>query len=838
MALLCHLNVILILRFFVILSVANFHQALNILNYSSSAKLPASWTNNEYLDQIILFSQNPNSSNDLGFGCGFYRDNNEGDSFYFAVGIVEASSKPVWSFNKTTWLANRNKPVGINATLQFKEDGNLELRDFDGSFVWSTNTSNIVDVVGMKMINTGNLVLYDKDGTTVWQSFDHPTDTLMIGQKLVEGQILVSSVSKSNKSEGNYYLSVTSKGLFSYYQADVLIELGYVTYAENISSETTFNISDLNLHFKGLPKPYAFFSSPTNNALISSITLDPDGHLRTYGDGYESYDYDISGDRLNECQYPTSCGGYGVCSGGSCSCLPGFVQSEVPNSLGKSGCSQLPIYATTCENASSSLISAIISETATYAAYGSKKMRTDMESCKTACLKNCSCTAVIFHQDSDNDNPDGDCIFPNPTLSLARSIGGGMSSILFRQSKDMVPRDGSDPIPREGGMSSLEKSSRKQITFTGLTIGILLLLILIVGVFWIIYCRKKRDANDGIEDDFDEVTGMPTRFTYEELKSATGDFQIKLGGGGFGSVYEGSMVLGEKIAVKRLDALGQGKKEFLAEVKSIGSIHYNNLVRLVGFCAEKMERLLVYEFMCNGSLDKWIFFTDPSRPFMDWETRKKIIVDVAKGLSYLHEDCRQRIVHLDIKPQNILLDADLNAKISDFGLAKLIERDQSQVVTTLRGTPGYMAPELFSSVVTEKADIYSFGIVFMEVVCGRRNLDRNQPEECMHLLPIFMKKAEEGQLIDMVDRNCDNMQFHRLEVAEMMKVAIWCLQCDYTRRPSMPMVVKVLEGTMEVETDLNYTVQNPTPMAAPATRRDGEVAVVTELFPSVLSAPR
>ncbi|XP_065878327.1 G-type lectin S-receptor-like serine/threonine-protein kinase SD2-5 [Euphorbia lathyris] len=385
----------------------------------------------------------------------------------------------------------------------------------------------------------------------------------------------------------------------------------------------------------------------------------------------------------------------------------------------------------------------------------------------------------------------------------------------------------------------LKKSSRKAITITGLTVGILLPLILIVGFSWIMFFRKKKDSNDGIEDELDALPGMPTRFTYEELKIATEDFHKKLGGGGFGSVFEGNMAMGEKIAVKRLDALGQGKKEFLAEVMSIGSIHHNNLVRLVGFCAEKLHRLLVYEFMCNGSLDKSIFLKDPLQPSLDWETRKKIIFDIAKGLSYLHEDCRQRIVHLDIKPQNILLDADLNAKISDFGLSKLIERDQSQVVTTMRGTPGYMAPELFSSVITEKADVYSFGIVVMEIVCARKNLDRNQPEGSMHLLPIFMKKAEEEQLIDMVDKNSENMQLQQLQVVEMMKLAIWCLQCDYTRRPSMPMVVKALEGAMEVETDLNYnTIPNPTTMAAAATSRGAELAITTPLFPSVLSAPR
>ena len=144
--------------------------------------------------------------------------------------------------------------------------------------------------------------------------------------------------------------------------------------------------------------------------------------------------------------------------------------------------------------------------------------------------------------------------------------------------------------------------------------------------------------------------------------------------------------------MKCLNGFGQEKKSFLAEVESIGSIHHVNLVRLIGFCAETSHRLLVYEYMCNVSLDKWIFHRDQELS-LDWQTRRNIVLNLAKGLAYLHEECRQKIVHLDIKPQNILLDENFNAKVSNFGLSKLIKRDQSQVVTTMWGTPVYMAPE-------------------------------------------------------------------------------------------------------------------------------------------------
>jgi serine/threonine protein kinase len=291
--------------------------------------------------------------------------------------------------------------------------------------------------------------------------------------------------------------------------------------------------------------------------------------------------------------------------------------------------------------------------------------------------------------------------------------------------------------------------------------------------------------------------------------------------------------------VKRLDGFSQIKKSFLAEVETIGNIHHFNLVRLIRFCAEKSHRLLVYEYMSNGSLDRWVFHKNPDK-LLDWEHRKKIVLDIARGLTYLHEDCRQKIVHLDIKPHNILLDENFNAKVSDFGLSKLVDRDQSQVVTNMRGTPGYMAPEWVSLVITEKVDVYSFGVVLLEILCGRRNFDHSQPEEEMHLLHLFKKKIEKDQLLDLVDNYSEDMQLHGAEVVNMMRVAARCLQNDYTKRPSMSMVVKVLEDVENVESDLDYFFWNPLlpNMGVGVDNHEVHVASATSLLPSILSGPR
>ncbi|KAI9395676.1 hypothetical protein POPTR_004G014636v4 [Populus trichocarpa] len=299
---------------------------------------------------------------------------------------------------------------------------------------------------------------------------------------------------------------------------------------------------------------------------------------------------------------------------------------------------------------------------------------------------------------------------------------------------------------------------------------------------------------------------MPVRFSYQELYVATDNFNERLGRGGFGSVFKGKLGDGTQIAVKRLEKRGQGMSAFLAEAEAIGSLHHFNLVRLIGFCAEKSSRLLVFEYLSNGSLDNWIF-TNVKKNFLDWQTRKKIILDIAKGLAYLHEDCRHTIIHLDVKPQNILLDSSFHAKIADFGLSKLINRDMSQVQISMRGTPGYLAPEWRQPLgrITVKVDIYSFGIVLLEIVCARRNADQSQPESAFHLLTMLQKKADhQDGVIDIVENLDEYTRSDREEITRMIKVAAWCLQDDPERRPLMSTVLKVLEGVMEVDSNINY----------------------------------
>ncbi|CAK7351247.1 unnamed protein product [Dovyalis caffra] len=376
-----------------------------------------------------------------------------------------------------------------------------------------------------------------------------------------------------------------------------------------------------------------------------------------------------------------------------------------------------------------------------------------------------------------------------------------------RTFKKSCPKAFSYPLDDEM-TGSLCVSMHYHVTFCpGVTVsGLLIISSVVILILRAKWCWKSEKVEQDVEHDhLKQVPGMPLKFSYQELCVATDDFKEILGRGGFGSVFKGKLADGTEISVKRLEKLGQGRSEFLAEAEAIGSLNHFNLVRLIGFCAEKSFRLLVFEYLSSGSLDNWIF-TNVQRSFLDWQTRKMIILDIAKGLAYLHEDCRHTIIHLDVKPQNILLDSNFHAKIADFGLFKLIDRDISRAQIPMRGTPGYIAPEWCrsSGSVTVKVDIYSFGIVLLEIVCSRRNVDESQPESAFHLLTTLQKKADQDRVIDMVETSDEYTQGDREEMLRMIKVAAWCLQDDPEKRPLMSTVLKVLEGVMEVDSNINY----------------------------------
>lgn len=327
----------------------------------------------------------------------------------------------------------------------------------------------------------------------------------------------------------------------------------------------------------------------------------------------------------------------------------------------------------------------------------------------------------------------------------------------------------------------------------GAIAGLLLLLILIATL---IYSGKKRRRSLGSAKTME---GSLVAFGFKDLQIATKNFSDKLGGGGFGSVFKGTLPDSSSlIAVKRLESINQGEKQFRTEVSTIGTIQHVNLVRLRGFCSEGSNKLLVYDFMPNSSLDTLLFREESQ--VLDWNTRFQVALGTARGLTYLHEKCRDCIIHCDIKPENILLDGDFCPKVADFGLAKLVGRDFSRVLTTMRGTRGYLAPEWISGVaITAKADVYSYGMMLFELVSGRRNTEQSEDGKIKFFPTWAAGKITEGEedVLSIVDPRLEGKADPQ-EVLKICKLGCWCIQDDENRRPTMGQVVQILEGVLDV----------------------------------------
>ncbi|CAA2997075.1 proline-rich receptor kinase PERK6 [Olea europaea subsp. europaea] len=299
-------------------------------------------------------------------------------------------------------------------------------------------------------------------------------------------------------------------------------------------------------------------------------------------------------------------------------------------------------------------------------------------------------------------------------------------------------------------------------------------------------------------------------FTYNDLAAATGNFSQSnlLGQGGFGYVHKGVLPNGKEVAVKSLKSnSGQGEREFQAEVDIISRVHHKHLVSLVGYCIAGSQRMLVYEFVDNGTLESHLY--GANRPVMDWPTRLQIALGSAKGFAYLHEDCHPRIIHRDIKAANILLDSNGEAKVADFGLAKLSNDNYTHVSTRIMGTFGYLAPEYASSgKLTEKSDVYSYGIMLLELITGRRPVDIHRDDDDSLVdwaRPILMRVTEGGSYEELVDPRLEN-NYDPQEMLRMVHCAGACIRHSARRRPKMSQIVRALEGDVSLE-DLNEGVK-------------------------------
>ncbi|KAK4492418.1 hypothetical protein RD792_003223 [Penstemon davidsonii] len=409
-----------------------------------------------------------------------------------------------------------------------------------------------------------------------------------------------------------------------------------------------------------------------------------------------------------------------------------------------------------------------------------------VDNCTDACLNDCFCAAVIFRNNS--------CWKKKLPLSNGRvDTTLGLTAFLKFRRGDIPPLTPNVPNP-----SNQTRDQRTLILVVSVLLGssVFVNFILIGAIclgFYLIY-SKKIPSQDPVHS-----TNLRC-FTYKELVQATNGFKEELGRGAFGIVYKGDVPNGSKsiVAVKKLDRVAQDtEKEFRTEVNAIGQTHHKNLVRLIGFCDEGPHRLLVYEYMCNGTLADFLF--NNLKP--SWNVRTQIAMGVARALTYLHEECSTQIIHCDIKPQNILLDEYYNARISDFGLAKLLMINQSRTLTNIRGTKGYVAPEWFRNTqVTAKVDVYSFGVLLLEIISCRKSLDHDLEfgdGENPILTDWVWDCFQERRLDSLVNNDAEALR-DRERLERFLMVGIWCIQEDSSLRPTMRKASQMLEGIVEV----------------------------------------
>ncbi|XP_070028389.1 G-type lectin S-receptor-like serine/threonine-protein kinase At4g27290 isoform X4 [Nicotiana sylvestris] len=653
------------------------------------------------------------ASSDGSFEMGFFSPASFMNNWY--VGIWYKHDVPDKS---VVWVANRAIPLNNTSGVVLKiiDPGQLALVTADNRITWSTNMSRPLAVKNpiAQLLNSGNLIVRDANDTEpenfLWQSFDYPTDTLLPGMKLgknfVNGQefYLSSWKNEYDPASGDYTFHCDPTG----YPQDVIRKSKV-----KVFSSGTWN----GLRWSGVPgltknpvytftldfdERKAFYSyALLDSSVISKLTLNSKGMLQrwTWDDKRKEWHVYLASP-ADTCDNYGTCGAYGSCNiilSPVCSCLDKFVPKH-PRNWAKTNWSGGCVRRTplNCQNGDGFLKYSGIKLPDTQYSWFDVSMT--LQECKRACLKNCSCVA---YSNLDIRNGGSGCLLWYGDLIDIRELPGGQDIYIRMATSELGSR-------KKTKLLVLSLSLFIGVAVVGLTIGL---------YTWTKKNKRKLNLKD---DDLD----LPL-FALSTITKATSNFSAenKLGEGGFGSVYKGILEGGQEIAIKRLSkSSSQGVNEFKNEVICIAKLQHRNLVKLIGCCVGGEEKMLVYEFMPNRSLDFFIF-DEKKSTILNWPKRFNIINGIARGLLYLHQDSRLRIIHRDLKASNILLDTDMNPKISDFGIARTVIGNETSANTHhVVGTHGYMSPEyVVDGVFSIKSDVFSFGVLVLEIISGRRN---------------------------------------------------------------------------------------------------------------------
>ncbi|KAJ0733723.1 putative protein kinase RLK-Pelle-DLSV family [Helianthus annuus] len=723
--------------------------------------------------------------------------------------MLEFGTKKI-STGTVVWVANRNTPLTHTyGELTLTHQGVLAIRDaITGIVVWSSansSTTLVNNPIG-QLLDTGNFIIHGEGGETnqenpIWQSFDFLTDTLLPGMK--HGRDFVTGIERNYTSWRSKY--DPASGVFS----ASIDTRGYPQPIRTQDQKITYRVGPWNgLRFSGAPnlRPNPIYSftfvinqreiyyqyNLLNTSIFTRMVLQPNGDIERllWIDSKQEWILYLVPE-IDHCDQYATCGPYASCNiekSPVCECLKGFepkFSDQWRVGDWSQGCRHtVPLN---CEPGEGFNKYSNLKLPDTQGSWYNLTM-TPVE-CEKMCKRNCSCTAYT-------------------TTNIS---GTGSGCLLwFGGLIDMrtFPENTGDTVYIRMSSSQLESSKSSG---AGRRVRVIVPVAFVVFAILVVIClfyhfnRKKQQqqvtprnklGHDPENRSGDKDLELPL-FGLSTLLAATNNFSFnnKLGEGGFGPVYKGLLEDGQEIAVKRLAKTStQGLHEFKNEVILISKLQHRNLVKLLGCCLEGAEKMLIYEYMPNKGLDSFIFDKTQSE-LLDWPTRYHIIIGIARGLLYLHQDSRLRIIHRDLKVSNILLDADMNPKISDFGLARIFGGNQIEANTNrVVGTYGYMAPEYAGDGnFSIKSDVYSFGVILLEIVYGVKNRGFINNDHCNNLVGHAWRLHIEERPLQSVTK-CLGESINVSQVLRSIHVGLLCVQHHPEDRPTTTSAIQMLES--------------------------------------------
>nr|AGN12796.1 Lal2 S-domain receptor kinase [Leavenworthia alabamica] len=702
------------------------------------------------------------------------------DGWYLGIWYKRLPATVVWIANRDHPLSNSTATLKISNTNLFLDD------EQSGPPVWKTNLINHINEEPLvaELLDNGNFVLrYSNRKSFLWQSFDYPTDTLLPGMKLGWdrtknlNKTLTSWASLYDPSSGNYDFEIenwkVSHGLIT--------NTGQPEFRTDLSYSNLVNIAETEEEISHS------LNITTNVSSISILQLTSAGALRLTEliGGEKRTLFYFPNDR---CDYYNSCGENSYCNtSNNCECMAGF-QWGGQYAWGLTKSRQICVRKSqlSCHEKEFKKIRNMKLPDTEYAIVD---IKVGLEECEKRCLKNCNCTAFAI---TDMGNGGSGCVMWTGDLIDLRSY--------MTEGQDLYVKLPADDL---GGKRNINIKP-----IIGSIIGGLGLLGLVILCYWLVITRNRSKSNSP------SITEPPSSdsskvfedwgsicMDYDVIATATENFSDSntLGKGGHGTVYKGQLPDGHKIAVKKMTADSKGGLTGLGnEINLIAKVQHSNLIRLLGSCSTSRpdHNLLVYEYVENSSLDTYIFDTT-GQYVLNWEKRFEIIKGIVRGLIYLHQDSRFRIIHLDLKPNNILLDKKMIPKISDFGLAQTLEGNATiGFARTAVGTFGYIAPELRNdNVYSVKSDVYSFGVMLLEIVSGKKNMEFIKNFDGTSLLRIIWDSWSKGEVLEIVDPVLKDSSLSSLqeeEIRRCVQIGLLCVHESPEDRPTMTLVLSLL----------------------------------------------